>query len=139
MLEREQFEIAAKLFRAYLQEVGVGAQDLIIMNGLPRHVDQADDVEALVKITRVVHLACPATIVRDRIAGNTGGDRTGRVDDSMVRHKLDLFTARTAPLIDYYRRKGVSIHRVDVRVDSSPETIVDTLWSEVRSNPFDDN
>ena len=77
----------------------------MVLNGLPRHVGQAEGLESLVDVRVVVHLSCTAEDVVRRIASNVGGDRTGRVDDDLaaVRRKLAVFAERTAPLLDHYR------------------------------------
>lgn len=129
LLENEHFPIARKLFEAFVAERAIGADDWIVLNGLPRHVGQAADVDGMVRIARVVYLDCSDEVVMDRIARNAGGDRTGRIDDTLdaVHRKLRLYEARTLPLVEHYRRKGVRILNVDVRVRTQPETIVSQL------------
>lgn len=129
LLEDHQFPIARRLLEAFLRERAVTAGDWVVLNGLPRHGGQAAGVAAVVRVRRVVHLICPADVVYARIAADSGGDRAGRLDDApaAVRRKLALFEARTAPLLDFYAKKGVRIDRVPVTVATEPETIVRQL------------
>ena len=122
LLEDEDFAIAAKIL-----EAAMGEAELVILNGLPRHVGQARDVDALIDIRAVIVLEATPEVILERIARNTGGDRTGRSDDEeqAVRARLETYRARTRPLIDHYGRRGARLIRLPVEVD----TTADQLWS----------
>lgn len=126
LLEDRQFPIAAKILQAFLDEGEISEADAIVLNGLPRHAGQARDVDSMVRIETVVHLACSAEGVHERIRTDAGGDRAQRSDDSVeeVRARLAVFQARTTPLIDHYRGRGVEI--VNVSVDST--TTAQDAW-----------
>ena len=125
LLENEHFYIAARILADFVDRCGIGGGDLLLLNGLPRHVGQATDVDSLVSIGMVISLNCSVEIVRARIGGNTGGDRSERVDDSAtaIGKKLAVFRSRTTPLLDHYRSKGVQIAPVEVGVDTTPQEI----------------
>ena len=125
LLEDDQFYIAAAILRDFIQREVAGPSACIVMNGLPRHVGQAEAIDALVAIGSVVVLDCDAQTVRARISSNAGGDREGRGDDAPgdVERKLRLYEARTAPLIAYYRKKGVRILQCHVSVLTQAEDI----------------
>jgi adenylate kinase len=89
-----------------------------VLDGFPRTVPQA---EAAAKVARqanmsaqaVLYLEVPADVLAARLA-----DRgEGRADDSarVARHRLEVFTEHTRPLLDYYTRRGII-----VRIDASP-------------------
>ena len=126
LLENDTFHIARTLLMNFLKERHVSANDLVILNGLPRHVGQARDAGEILKIKLVVALECTAETVHERIAGNTGGDRTGRVDDSVenITRKLKIYAAQTHPLIDHYRSIGVPCRTFTVEADTVPEDIL---------------
>ena len=126
LLENEHFGVARKLVEGRLAAGGLGAGDVVVLNGLPRHVGQARDVDAMFDITTVVDLTCDAETVFHRIAANAGGDRTARTDDhaGAVQDKLVLFAERTRPLIDHYRTKGAQI----VALDIGPATTAQEAW-----------
>ena len=56
--------------RAFLAERRVGAKDLVVLNGLPRHVGQADAVAAIVDVRAVAELACSPYVDQARICAN---------------------------------------------------------------------
>ncbi len=131
LLENEQFTIARKILEAFIAERGITADDLLILNGLPRHIDQARDVETIVEISAVIHLSCNEEVVFERIRTNAGGDRTGRSDDDAesVREKLETFSRRIAPLVSHYRRLSVTIVTIEISVADKAESI----WRRINS------
>jgi len=120
LLEDEQFPIAEKILRAFLRRGGPG---WLVLNGLPRHVGQAADVDRLADVRAVVELTCGPETVLARIRSDAGGDRAGRDDDGAeaVASRLRTFAQRTAPLVEHYRRLGARIETVPVAADTSPE------------------
>jgi adenylate kinase family enzyme len=127
LLEDGHFSIAEKIIENFLDDRGYGRSDLLILNGLPRHIGQAGDMAKLVNIICLFVLECTAEDVCKRIDMNTGGDRTHRTDDAeaMIRNKLDIYNSRTALLIDYYLRQDALL--LKMRVD--PFSTAKTLYS----------
>lgn len=121
LLENEHFHIAEKIVCHFLEKSGYCKNDTVILNGLPRHVDQAQDMNRMIIVEGLIVLACGADDIRTRIRHNTGADRTGRVDDNiaMIRRKLRIFSKRTAPLIDYYKQAGARVLTVKVGPSST--------------------
>jgi len=99
--------------------------DLIVLNGLPRHVGQAKDIERILHVLAVIELACPPEVVLARIRTNAGGDRGRRDDDGddLIRRKLATYAARTAPLLAHYRRLAVPIYRLTVAAATTAEQL----------------
>ena len=116
LLENETFPVARKLFMEFCRVGSVRDQDLVILNGLPRHIGQAEDMEALVRIRALAVLECPEQAVKLRIQTNSGGDRSGRADDTeeAVSDRLKRYRERTAPLIEYYRKKMIPVWKFPV-------------------------
>jgi len=126
LLENEHFVIAQKILLNFFRKSGMGAQDLLILNGLPRHVDQAENLAPLAAVRLVIHLACSAEIVHNRIRCNSGGDRLRRNDDSPaeIERKISIFNARTAALLDHYRSRNLPVLTFPVGVDTRPRDIL---------------
>ena len=123
LLENEHFHIAEKVIDLFLCGKNFKNEDLLVLNGLPRHVDQARDLDKLVEVESLFVLECEAEDVHERIRRNTGSDRTGRTDDDlhMIRKKLEIFKTRTSPLIDYYAQSGSSVFKIKVTASSTAE------------------
>jgi adenylate kinase len=129
LLTDREFPIAAKILKVFCARKLRGPANLLILNGLPRHIGQAKKIDRLVNIIAVVHLACSAGTALRRIRLNAGGDRKGRSDDTpaQVREKMKIFAKQTAPLLDHYGRKGVRILPVNVGFSTTSEDIRDIL------------
>jgi len=125
LLEDEHFYIACHILREFMAKNLSGEKDMLILNGLPRHTGQADRIDESVDIQGVICLACSPETVRRRLALNSGGDRSGRVDDSLpeIEHKLSIFHNRTVPMVEHYRRGGAAIYRITITEDTTPEEI----------------
>ena len=89
---------------------------LLVLNGLPRHLGQAEALAPIVSVERVVSLEADAAVIRDRIRLDTGGDRAGRGDDALeaVARRLAVFKKRTGLLLDFYRERGVPVTSIAV-------------------------
>jgi len=137
LLEDQHFPIAAKILRRFNKTESLRTGDFVILNGLPRHTGQARDMDRIVRIKMVIYLDCAATVVMERIRRNTGGDRSGREDDSLpaIENKLRIFHQRILPLLDYYRSQNVRIERMDMGVETTPQDVLQQLERTDRSSP----
>jgi len=127
LLENEKFYIAEKILFSFLINRQVTKKDLVILNGLPRHIDQAKEIDKTVNIIKVVQLECSPEVVVKRINMNSGGDRTDRTDDSLkkVENKLKIFILRTLPVVEHYKKIGVE--KINVSVDTTAEKIYNLI------------
>lgn len=85
----------------------------VVLDGHPRTVPQAQDLDALLALDgghldAVVSIRVPEPALVARLAGR------GRSDDrpDVIRQRLRLYGEATAPLVDYYRRRRL-LHEVD--------------------------
>jgi len=125
LLEDSEFSVARKLLSAFLEAPPLRDGELVVMNGLPRHVGQARDLEDLLEIRVVVELVCPVETVFERIRRDSGGDRSGRRDDDLeaVRRRLRTYRERTSRLVDYYREHDVAVISLPVESATGAEAM----------------
>jgi adenylate kinase len=92
--------------------VAAAARGGYVLDGFPRTLPQATAAAALgarlgLTLHAVVYLYAPEAVLVRRLLGRAG--QGGRSDDTpaVIRHRLDVFTANTSPLIAYYRDRGI--------------------------------
>lgn len=104
----------------------------IIFDGFPRSIEQARELDKLVRITKVIHIDVPSDVSVKRISGRlicpnghnynsyyVPPEKEGvcnvdklplehREDDTpaAIRHRLDLYHEVTTKVLDYYRSQG---------------------------------
>jgi adenylate kinase len=83
-----------------------------ILDGFPRTVAQAKALTHLSEeqkrpIEHVISIEVPQDELLQRLAGRRKLE--GRHDDTdeAIRHRLEVYERETAPLMDYYRRRGL--------------------------------
>jgi adenylate kinase family enzyme len=129
LLEAEYFPLVVRILDAFITRKGVRTADLLVLNGLPRHLEQAQAMERKVAVITVIQLDCDARTVAERLRRNSGGDRAQRTDDveTLVARKLAIYEERTRPLLDHYRSQAVRILKVPVGIKTQPAEIAGRL------------
>jgi adenylate kinase len=102
------------IFRILTPVLVAAARDTggYVLDGFPRTMPQALraaelGVELFLTADAVVYLTAPEEELVSRLLDRAGRD--GRVDDrpEVIRHRLAVFARQTAPLVDYYRGRGI--------------------------------
>ena len=116
---------AAKILNGFVARHGVQPGHWLILNGLPRHVGQAQALEPCLRVCALIQLECDARVVRERLRRDPGGDRAVRTDDAgeLVARKLAIYEERTHPLVAHYCRQGARLISMPVEADTQPEEI----------------
>jgi adenylate kinase len=101
------------------------AQKGWILDGFPRTVEQAIFLDKLLEVQKnvsqsVVNLDVADEAIVDRLL------KRGRTDDTeeTIRRRLEVYREKTAPLIDYYRDRGM-LHSIDG--NRLPEEVTESL------------
>ncbi len=91
-------------------QLGALADDGWLLDGFPRNVTQAEALEPLLQdigqpLEAVVLLELDDAVLMERMLNR------GRDDDNaeVIRHRLEVYRDKTAPLIDYYRQQNLLI------------------------------
>ena len=109
----------------------------VILDGFPRTIAQAEALDEMLtqmgkKVDKVILFEVPDDVVVERISGRRIDPKTGKVyhvkynpppegveviqrDDDreeVVRKRLEVYRKQTAPLVDYYMKKG-NLVRID--------------------------
>ena len=124
-----------------------------ILDGFPRTIPQAEALAGFSVVEKVVNFDLPDAIVLERLGGrrvcrkcgynfhvvfnkprtegvcdHCGGEVYTRDDDKAeaIQKRLEVYRVQTAPLIDYYRKRGLLID-----IDASP--LVDQLGENFKA------
>ena len=118
-------EVTTRMVRARLDEPDAGKG--FILDGFPRTLPQAGALDAMLDelglpLDAVVEFAVADEVVVQRLLGR------GRDDDTedVIRNRQKVYRDETAPLLDHYRAKLVSVDAVG-SVDEVFERLVDAL------------
>lgn len=134
LFEEPDRELVRKIVRHFLGKNAIGEDDILVLNGLPRHRAQLAWLEDILTIALVVNLDCPEDVAVRRILANLDGERQGRQDDRLevIVRRYRLYQEKTGPLLDYFRQAGVPV--ISLKVDR--ETRPDTLWPKLQASPL---
>lgn len=116
-----------------------------MLDGFPRTIPQAEMLSKLEKIDAVLNIDIDTALLMERLCGRRvckacgesyhisrlngkmtcekcGGELFQRKDDNpeTVRSRLEVYHAQTAPLIDYYTKRGLLIN---VQGNATPEQV----------------
>ena len=97
-------------------------EDLLVLDGLPRNLEQAKLVESELEVLRVVHLGCKdqedmiRRIQRRAIQENRADD----ANEEVIRHRFDIYRTVSSQVLDFYRKELVS----HVEASGSPAEVL---------------
>jgi adenylate kinase len=104
-----------------------------ILDGFPRTLPQATDAADLgvrlgLTLDAVVYLHAPQAVLVQRLLDRA--IQGGRSDDTaaVIRHRLEVFTTTTSPLIAYYRDRGILLA---VDADQPPEAVTTEILTRL--------
>ncbi len=117
-------EFVVKLWKSHMEKMIADGNfnpsaDLLILDGLPRNVNQAKEIEPIVDVMQIIVLRCEHGIndivqrMKDRAL------KQGRADDAneaTIRRRFEVYEAETAPVLAHYPAKL----RVDVDALQTP-------------------
>ncbi|RXK51778.1 adenylate kinase [Halorientalis pallida] len=134
-------------------EEALGSADGYVLDGYPRNMDQADELEDMTDLDVILSLSVSRDELVDRLTGrrvcddcgtnfhvefdqpeeegvcdDCGGELIQREDDNeeSVNNRLDVFEDNTAPVVDHYRD-----HAGFVEIDG--EQTPDEVWADIEA------
>ena len=130
-------------------------KDGFMLDGFPRTIAQAEALDAITKVDLVINIDVEFSLLLERLCGRRvckdcgesyhisrlngetkcarcGGELYQRKDDNpeTVENRLAVYSEQTAPLIEYYTKKGVLFNVVS---DSTPEATFEKISAKLNS------
>lgn len=125
-----------------------------ILDGFPRTLKQAEELDKISNIDHVLNLVVPEWILlkrlslrvscrkcgeiynlgylkpkKDGICDKCGGELFQRDDDKeeAIKKRLREYEEKTKPLIDYYKKKGILLNVSNNNIETPPEIVVNKI------------
>ena len=78
--------------------------DLLILDGIPRTVEQARMMDQHIKVIKVIHLIChDQRAMFERLRRRAlKENRFDDADEKVIRHRWSVYEAQTRPVLDHY-------------------------------------
>ena len=150
--------IVIDVLKQRLSEVPKGKG--FILDGYPRTIDQAETLEGIAKVDVILLQMVPDWIIIERLSSRRickscgavynvrflkpkvegvcdkcGGSLYQRSDDTpeVIKRRLQVYQEQTSPLLQHYKEKNVPFIVSSIKaLDTSPETVIETLLSELK-------
>ena len=129
-------ELTVKLWASHMDSIISTRQykpdiDILVLDGIPRNVEQAKMLKAHVDIIQVFHLSCPdrselARRMRKRAL------KEQRMDDAsevVIQHRIQTYEEATKPILDYYSN-GL---RHDIDATQTPAKVLCDILIKLQS------
>lgn len=107
-------EITVQLWKARIQDA-VGAHvfkpdiDALVLDGIPRNVDQAKVMQEIIDVKKVFHLSCPdrnalvARLKKRALKDN----RLDDANEEVIRRRLETYDAESKPVLEFYGEQKI--------------------------------
>ena len=106
--------------------------DILILDGIPRSVEQAKILEEHIDVLQLFHLSCPnreelITRIRKRAI------KSGRLDDAngeVIRNRIKRYEEETKELLEFYDDR-----RADINANQAPVHVLDDILQVAFKHP----
>ncbi|MCH2063722.1 MAG: nucleoside monophosphate kinase [Roseibacillus sp.] len=107
--------------------------DMLILDGIPRNVHQAEILEDYLEVHRVIHLTCPdreelARRMRKRALKD---NRYDDASDEVIAHRIETYDEETRPLIEHYEGRVSEIDATQQPVEVLGDVIAEIVKLDV--------
>ncbi len=105
------------------------ARDLLLLDGMPRSVPQAERLSDLIEPLAIVHLVVPDIndmVKRMKLRAEKEG-RHDDADENVIRNRFDVYTNETAPVLGCYGKELV----IDIDAIGTIDEVFDRCQSKV--------
>ncbi|MFM7606312.1 MAG: adenylate kinase family protein [Prosthecobacter sp.] len=103
--------------------------DFLVLDGIPRNVEQAKHMETHIEVLKVFHLSCPdRTELARRLRKRALKDnRFDDANEAVIQQRFATYEAETKPILDYY--KGDRVAPIDA--SQAPAKVLYDILAEI--------
>ena len=104
-------------------------EDLLILDGLPRSLEQAKLIEDEIDVLGIVHLDCEnqEDMIRRIQKRAIQSNRADDAKESVIRHRFDVYKEISAPVLNYYDGEIIS----SIEASGSPAEVLKGILEAV--------
>lgn len=131
-------EITVELWRVRIQQ-SVEAHsfkpdiDHLVLDGIPRNIEQAKLMEDIIDVRGVFHLSCPdrSKLVERLKKRALKDNRLDDANEEVIRRRLELYEKESKPLLEYYGKDLIC----QVDATQSPVVVLATILERITRDP----
>jgi adenylate kinase len=127
-------ELTIRIFRAAIERLVASKQfdvshDTLVLDGIPRNVNQAEILDDLVRVARILYLvSSDEQVMVDRIKRRAEVEgRKDDADESVILRRFDVYRRETAPVLEHYPSDLV----VEIDALGTPDEVAATIEKEL--------
>jgi len=85
--------------------------DTLVLDGIPRNVEQAKIMDEMIDVKKVFHLACPSreTLFYRLKKRALKDNRLDDANEQVIQRRLDVYEKESKPVLSHYSQELVSV------------------------------
>jgi adenylate kinase len=107
--------------------------DFLVMDGIPRNVNQAKYLSEFIDVVQIFHLSCPdrqelARRMRKRALKD---NRLDDANEEVIQRRIETYQAETKPILDFYPKEIIC----DIDATKPPVEVLNRITSVILDLP----
>jgi adenylate kinase len=85
--------------------------DILVLDGIPRNVNQAKIMEEMIDVEKVFHLSCPnrETLFYRLKKRALKDNRLDDANEQVIQRRLDIYENESKPVLNYYPKECIAV------------------------------
>jgi adenylate kinase len=85
--------------------------DILVLDGIPRNVGQAEIMEKMIDVQKLFHLSCPdrETLFQRLKKRALKDNRLDDANEQVIQRRLDIYETESKPVLSYYPKDCVTV------------------------------
>ena len=132
-------ELTIELWQAQINTWKEGNQyfpdsDILILDGIPRNVEQAQILQEHIQVEHVIHLSCPdrTELARRMRKRALRENRMDDASDSVIEDRIRTYEAETKPILEFYPDEI----RTDIDATQQPIKVMSDIINKIITLPI---